>query len=458
MSMTSAPRPNPLRDGTVASYDPRVWAQSWSPQPAGSPGTLGRMGPARRSAIALGAGAGILALGALTAIAMRPAGTGAGAGGIGALPAASATPAEPAEVRHTLILAHAGDLTGMLTGQGLDPDTAQKVTTAALPALKPDGQVRAVLVFRHDGDKLAFARLEASNGDSSGVVVRRAASGAFASARVAAQVSTRTFVVHGTMDGDSFYTSALAVGMPNSLIPVFARALSFDFNFQTEVSAGDAFEAAYTQPVNASGEVAGVPVLLYASLTTATKSAAVYRFDQNGQEAWFDASGRSTVHALMRTPVDGARVTSKFGMRFHPVLHFMKLHGGIDFAAPIGTPIYASGEGQIEFAGPKGPNGNFVKLRHTNGWETLYLHMNRFAQGIVEGAHVAQGQQIGEIGTTGRSTGPHLHYEVHINGEQVDPLDVPTDNAAAKALDTRDLLAFEAVRDRVDVSRAQQSQ
>ena len=454
--MASTSAQNSQRDGIVDSYDPRVWAQQWSP-PAVSAHRLDRISPVGRSGLALGAAIGILGFGALVAVAMHPAATGTGAAGSTG-PQAQATPAEPSEVRHTLILARAADMAGMLAGHGVDADTARRVTESALPALKPDGQVRAVLVFRHDGDKLAFVRLEASNGDSSGVVVKRGADGAFASSRVAAQVSVRSFVAHGTMDGDSFYTSAVAVGMPNSLIPVFARALSFDFNFQTEVSAGDAFEAAYTQPVNASGEVVGVPVLLYASLTTATKSTAVYRFDQNGQEAWFDASGRSTVHSLMRTPVDGARVTSKFGMRFHPVLHFMKLHGGIDFAAPIGTPIYASGEAQIEFAGPKGPNGNFVKLKHTNGWETLYLHMNRFADGIVEGAHVNQGQQIGEIGTTGRSTGPHLHYEVHINGEQVDPLEVPTDNNATKSMDSKDLLAFEAVRDRVDVSRAQQSQ
>lgn len=447
--MPQLPRPAP----PSPSWDPRVWAQGWTPPPVAAR-ALDRMGRTRRILIGGGSGLAILAAGALVAIAMRAP---PGPGGQG--PAlASAQPAAPADVRHTLILPRATDLGNMLAGQGLDPDTAKAVTAAALPALRPDGQVRAVLVFTHDADKLLFARLEASNGDSSGVIVRRGSDGRLASSRVAAQVSTRTFVVHGTMDGDSFYTSATAVGMPNSLIPEFARALSFDFNFQTEVAAGDAFEAAYSQPVNAAGEVAGAPVLLYASLTTATKSAAVYRFDQNGEEAWFDASGRSTVHSLMRTPVDGARVTSKFGMRFHPVLHFMKLHGGIDFAAPIGTPIYASGEGQIEFAGPKGPNGNFVKLRHTNGWETLYLHMNRFADGIVEGAHVNQGQQIGEIGTTGRSTGPHLHYEVHINGEQVDPLDVPADNSAAKVLDAKDLLAFEAVRDRVDISRAQQGQ
>jgi murein DD-endopeptidase MepM/ murein hydrolase activator NlpD len=417
---------------------------------------LDRLAPPARAALALGAALAIVGVGALVALASRPGPGGSAAGS--ELASGPTRPTPPPEVRRTLVLAHAADLSGMLAGQGIDAQTAAQINTAALPALKADGPVRAVLVMQPEAGHMAFSRLEASNGDSSGVIVRRGADGKLAASRVAAQVLSHSFVVHGTMDGDSFYTSAVAVGMPNALIPAFAKALAFDISFQTDVSAGDAFEAAYTQPVNASGEVVGAPVLQYASLTTATKSAAVYRFDQNGQEAWWDASGRSTVQSLMRTPVDGARITSKFGMRFHPVLHFMKLHGGIDFAAPIGTPIYASGEAQIEFAGPKGPNGNFVKLRHTNGWETLYLHMNRFMPGIVEGAHVAQGQQIGEIGTTGRSTGPHLHYEVHINGEQVDPQSVPTDNNTTKSLTGNDLLAFEAQRDRVDVSRAQQSQ
>jgi murein DD-endopeptidase MepM/ murein hydrolase activator NlpD len=432
-------------DDIIDSWDPRAWAAHHAAQ---TPAPAARGNAIMQAGLAFGSALAIVSAGAILALAMRP--TPAN------LTTAPARAQAAPEVRRTLVLAHATDLPGMLAGQGIDGASAAQITADALPALKQDGTVRAVLVLQPDHGHLAFARLEASNGDSSGVIVRRAAGGALAVSRVAAQVSAHSFVVHGTMDGDSFYTSAVAVGMPNALIPDFAKALAFDISFQTDVSAGDAFEAAYTQPVNAAGDVVGAPVLLYASLTTASKSAAVYRFDQGGQQAWFDASGRSTVQALMRTPVDGARITSKFGMRFHPILHFMKLHGGIDFAAPIGTPIYASGEGQIEFAGPKGPNGNFVKLRHTNGWETLYLHMNRFMPGIVEGAHVAQGQQIGEIGTTGRSTGPHLHYEVHINGEQVDPLSVPTDNGSTKSLAGNDLLAFEAQRDRVDIIRAQE--
>src|SRR5690606_25925726 len=141
-----------------------------------------------------------------------------------------------------------------------------------------------------------------------------------------------------------------------------------------------------------------------------------YRFTPEGEEpGWFDGNGRSIVRAFMRTPIDGARVSSSFGYRKHPILGYQKLHRGVDFAAPIGTPIYAAGDATVEFAGPKGPNGNFVALRHDNGWRTLYLHMNAFGEGIVAGARVRQGQRVGEVGTTGRSTGPHLHYEVHIN-------------------------------------------
>ncbi|WP_213981487.1 M23 family metallopeptidase, partial [Sphingomonas sp. dw_22] len=348
------------------------------------------------------------------------------------------------------------DLADALASSGLGPDVAREVAQAAAPGLSETGEIRAVLTLTRVGQGFALDRLDASNGDSSGVVVTRSASGTLAVSRVAAQISTRILVRHGTMDGDSFYTSAVAVGVPNSVIPEFAKALAFDFDFQREVSAGDAFEAAYAQPTNASGEAVGAPTLLYAALTTSAKSAAVYRFAPDGKtDEWFDASGRSIIRALMRTPVDGARVTSKFGLRFHPILKFMKLHGGIDFAAPTGTPIYASGSGVLEFAGPKGPNGNFVKIRHDNGWETLYLHMNRFMPGIVTGARVSQGQQIGEVGTTGRSTGPHLHYEVHIDGEKVDPLSIQTESG--RTLDGAQLIAFEKARDRIDVSRAAQA-
>jgi murein DD-endopeptidase MepM/ murein hydrolase activator NlpD len=154
----------------------------------------------------------------------------------------------------------------------------------------------------------------------------------------------------------------------------------------------------------------------------------------------------------MRTPVDGARVSSSFGFRTHPILGYQKLHRGVDFAAPTGTPIYAAGAATIEFAGPKGANGNFVALRHDNGWRTLYLHMNAFGPGITTGARVSQGQQVGEVGTTGRSTGPHLHYEVHIDGEPVDPMTIQV--GEGRSLSGPLLAAFVEARNRIDQVRA----
>ncbi|MBA2920532.1 peptidoglycan DD-metalloendopeptidase family protein [Sphingomonas sp. MAH-20] len=437
------------------SWDPREWARSWTPSSERGRVQHGGFPPGLAGLHAgLGAAVLILLIGAAFAWFSRvPQGQPLASSSV-VTPARAST--GPTQVRRTLVLPQRSDLARALAVSGVPAEVAREVATAALPALAQSGDIRAVLTLTQLADGLRLDRLEASNGDSSGVVVERTHDGALSVSHVAAQLSRRIMVKHGTMDGDSFYSSAVAVGVPNSLISDFAKALAFDFNFQSEVAAGDAFEVAYAQSVNASGEAVGAPILLYASLTTESKSASVYRFaPDGGADEWFDSSGRSIVRALMRTPVDGARVTSKFGLRFHPILHFMKLHGGIDFAAPIGTPIYASGSGVIEWAAFKGANGNLVVLRHDNGWQTLYLHMNRFAPGIAPGARVSQGQQIGEIGTTGRSTGPHLHYEVHINGERVDPLGIQTE--AGKTLEGAQLIAFEKLRDRIDVSRAAQT-
>jgi murein DD-endopeptidase MepM/ murein hydrolase activator NlpD len=274
---------------------------------------------------------------------------------------------------------------------------------------------------------------------------------------VAADLSREVKVLRGELDTESFYSSAVAAGLIDTLIPEFINAFGYDFNLAAEILPGDTFEVAYEQAVNESGEPFGQPQLLFAQLTTRTKSLALYRFrDAEGAVGWYDGNGASTRRGLMRTPVDGARISSKFGMRFHPVLHYNRLHGGTDFAAPTGTPIYAAADGAVEFAAMKGANGNLTVIRHDNGWRTLYLHQNRFMPGIAPGVRVIQGQHIGDVGTTGRSTGPHLHYEVHIDGQRVDPLSIRTDDARRKRMEGTLLAAFMRERDRVDVARARQ--
>ena len=437
-------------DGAQTSFDPRRWKRSANvatPAPPAPPAA------ARRLPVAALAGSAVLLLGgALAAWLARPGPVAAPA------PAASAatTAATPHDERRSLLLSGPQDLLAALIASGVAAPEAQAATALALPALPPGGEVRAAMTLSPRDGGMALVRLEASNADSSGVIVERRGTAGFAATPVAANLTSRVVVRSGRMDDNSFYSSAVAAGVIDSLIPDFAGALAYDFDFQREVGKGDAFEAAFEQRVDRDGRAVGPPALLYAALSTANKSAAVYRFTPPGATAgWFDSDGRPVKRALLRTPVDAARVSSGFGFRVHPVLGFMKLHKGTDFAAPTGTPVFASGDAVVEFAGPKGPNGNFVKLRHANGWESLYLHMNAFAPGILTGAHVAQGQEIGQVGTTGRSTGPHLHYEIPVAGEPVDPLSVKT--AAEPALAGTTLAAFKRERDRIDVNRARRA-
>ncbi len=351
-----------------------------------------------------------------------------------------------------LVLSGPQELRAALVASGVDATSADAAAGLALPALKPGDEIRAAMTLSRRGSGMDLLRLEASNADSSGVIVERKGT-TYAATAVAADLTSRVIVRRGFMDDDSFYSSAVTAGVTDSLIPDFAAALAYDFDFQREVRKGDAFEAAFEQRVDKDGRAVGPPRLLYAALSTRAQAAAVYRFTPPGAEAgWFDGDGRSIKRALLRTPVDAARVSSGFGFRIHPILGFAKLHRGTDFAAPTGTPIYASGDGAVEFAAFKGANGNLTILRHDNGWRTYYLHQSVFAPGIAPGARVTQGQEIGKVGTTGRSTGPHLHYELHVDGEAVDPLSIQTE--AAPPLTGEALAGFKRERDRIDVSRA----
>ncbi|KQR81245.1 M23 family metallopeptidase [Sphingomonas sp. Leaf343] len=444
-------------DGSTQSFDPRSWVRPAAgpipapPEPAPPP-VAGRRRP---PLLAIGGAAALIAVGGGAAWLSRDPSVAGTATTATAEPAAGPTPAQAGTMRRTLVLSGPGDLKAALVSSGITVAVADAAVAATAGALKP-GEIRAVITLVPGEAGPTLTKLEASNPDSSGVVVSADGQGGFTASRIAANLTSRVIVKRGTMDADSFYSSAVAAGITDSLIPDFAQALAFDFDFQREVHKGDVFEAAFEQETDPNGSPVGPPKLLYASLTTADKSAAVYRFAPPGEAAgWFDASGRSIVRALLRTPVEAARVSSSFGFRIHPILGFAKLHKGTDFAAPIGTPIFASGDAQVEFAGPKGPNGNFVKLRHDNGWETLYLHMNRFGDRIATGVRVAQGQRIGEVGTTGRSTGPHLHYELHIDGEPVDPMSVKTESG--KTLSGPALEAFTKERDRIDVSRTREA-
>ena len=447
------------------SFDPKTWAGA-TPDTGGVPAPAARperpappaAAPApRRRRLALGASALLLAGGAGAAL-MFPSKPQASVGGTaGAAPvAAPAMAEEPVNAsRRTLVLASAADIAQSLGSTGIAADAVRAVTRAALAALgNAPGEVRMVIDLVGPDDARRLTRLEATRDDGAGVVLTATSDGGLASEIRQAALTTEVRVVRGEMDATSFYNAAVTAGVTDSLIEPFAKAFSFDFNFATDIHPGDIFEAAFEQKVNPQGETVGPPVLVYVSLQTEQKSKSLYRFLAPGDTApsWFDGNGRSNQTALMRTPVDGARISSGFGMRFHPVLHFNKLHKGTDFAAPIGTAIYAAGTGVIQWAAMKGPNGNLTILQHDNGWQTYYLHQSMFMPGIVAGARVTQGQKIGEIGTTGRSTGPHLHFELHVDGQPIDPMSI--DTGSGRVLGGEALAAFRKERDRIDVSRA----
>lgn len=260
--------------------------------------------------------------------------------------------------------------------------------------------------------------------------------------------ATGISIIRGEVDRTSFYSSAVAAGLRDSLIPEFARAMAHDFDFQREVAPGDVFEAAYRTPADAP------PELLYVALTTRERSVALYRFRASAmaEPGWFDGNGDSATRSLLRTPVDGARVSSSFGPRVHPILGYTRLHKGTDFAVPVGTMVYASGAGVVSFAGVARGYGNYLRIRHADGVETAYAHLSGFAEGIAPGAPVRQGDPVARSGNSGLSSGPHLHYEVYVKAVPVDPVTLATASAGGLARGER--AAFRQARDRIDRIRA----
>ncbi len=213
--------------------------------------------------------------------------------------------------------------------------------------------------------------------------------------------------------------------VPNLVLVDAIRAFSYDVDFQREIQKGDSFEFLYEIFVDEQGALVRSGDLLFAAMTLSGSRTELYYYERaDGSADFFTPAGASVRRSLMRTPIDGARLSSGFGMRKHPILGYSRMHRGTDFAASRGTPIYAAGNGVVDFAGRKGGYGKYVRIRHGSTYKTAYAHMKGFAKGIKKGARVKQGEVIGYVGTTGRSTGPHLHYEVIVNGKQVNPLKV----------------------------------
>ena len=217
----------------------------------------------------------------------------------------------------------------------------------------------------------------------------------------------------------SLYKSATEKNIPANTIIEFAGIYGFQVDFQRDIRKKDKFQIMYEIFLNEKNEIVETGEILFANLKLSGQNNSLYYFDEKGSEGHYDKNGKSIKKALMKTPINGARLSSPFGMRKHPIDGFNKMHKGTDFAAPMGTPIMASGNGTIQKAGWCGGGGNCVKIRHNSTYQTVYAHMSKFARGIKPGVRVRQGQTIGYVGSTGKSTGPHLHYEVIVNGKKV---------------------------------------
>ena len=218
---------------------------------------------------------------------------------------------------------------------------------------------------------------------------------------------------------NNLYFAATDVGVEPNIIVEFARIFGFEVDFQRDIRKNDWFEIMYEKFEDENKRVRETGKILYASMFVNGEEINLYNFKFKNEEDYFNIKGKSITKSLMKTPINGARLSSSFGMRKHPILGYNKMHRGTDFAAPSGTPIMASGSGTVTRARWCGGGGNCVKIKHNSTYETIYAHMKAFAKGIKEGKKVKQGQIIGYVGSTGLSTGPHLHYEVLINGKKV---------------------------------------
>ena len=251
----------------------------------------------------------------------------------------------------------------------------------------------------------------------------------------------------------SLYKSATNQKIPANVIIEFARIYGFQVDFQRDIRKQDAFQIMYEIFVNDNGKIIETGNILFANLKLSGENNSLYYFNKEGSKGHYDKNGKSVKKALMKTPINGARLSSPFGMRKHPIDGFNKMHRGTDFAAPMGTPIMASGDGVIKKAGWCGGGGNCVVIKHNSTYKTVYAHMSKFASGIRQGVRVKQGQTIGFVGSTGKSTGPHLHYEVIMNGKKINSqtLKLPS----GKILKGSERKIFETQKIKLDVLKSE---
>ncbi len=365
--------------------------------------------------------------------------------------------ARPTTVSQSLRVERGDTLMGMLVGAGIARGEAHEAIQAlsriySPRKLKPGQVIRLQLASAgaaETGGRLLGLSLQPNV--ERDLRVTRDSSRGFVAETIDRPLRRLAVGVEGTIESN-LSTAGRRAGLPMPILAEFIRIFSFDVDFQRELQPGDGFEVLYEALFEEDGALAKTENVLYASLTLSGRRLDLYRFTSaSGHSGYFDPKGQSVRKTLLRTPVDGARLSSRFGMRRHPILGYSRMHRGTDFAAPRGTPIYAAGDGVIEAAGRNGAYGKYVRIRHNSTYKTVYAHMSRIAKRARRGKRTAQGQIIGYVGSTGRSTGPHLHYEVVRNGRQVNPLKIKLPSGGK--LKAKDLQNFNARREEFDALR-----
>ena len=264
---------------------------------------------------------------------------------------------------------------------------------------------------------------------------------------------TKKIVYKETIIQDSLYNSAINLGIKPNVIVEFARLYGFQVDFQRDIWKDDSFQIIYEEFTDENNKIIDTGDIIFANLNLQNNDLQLYRYEyEKNKVDFFDENGKSIKKTLMKTPINGARLSSSYGKRKHPILGYTKLHTGTDFAAPTGTPIMASGDGKVTKAGWCGGGGNCVKIKHNSKYQTVYAHMSKFGRGIKKGVRVKQGQIIGYVGSTGMSTGPHLHYEVIENGKKVNSqkLKLPS----GKILKGKERKMFEIDKIKIDVLKS----
>lgn len=318
-------------------------------------------------------------------------------------------------------------LIGLLMGAGVPRGQAHGAIAALAKhynprRLKSDHALSVVFERARDGEAPRFAGLSLKPEAETEISVRHAGGGRFSAETVKKALMDRPARASGEIQS-SLYEAARARDVPLSVLMELIRIYSWDVDFQREIRPGDRFEVMHQRLHTLDGTFARNGDILFARLTLEGSPRPLYRFETaDGLTDYFDAKGRSARKALLRTPLNGARLTSRFGRRRHPILGYTRMHRGVDFAAPRGTPVYAAGDGRVVYRGRKGAYGNYVSIRHNSTYVTAYAHLRRFARAARKGKRVVQGQIIGYVGSTGRSTGPHLHYEILKKRRQVNPM------------------------------------